>query len=311
MKRREFLRNGAAGAAAFSMSGMTTLLPRKANAAVTVNLTAEGTTRTLVDGTSVFVWRFRDNNGTGPGALTSGLVVQEGQSVTVNVSNALDRSINFVIPGVLEGTSSVSPGSSRSYSFTAPAAGSYFYTDSRNGEIGRAMGLAGPMVVMPSDGSQRLYRGGPSFDRQYTLVLNELDDRLNAAVAAGSSYNMANYEPNYFFVNGMSYPDTSADADTVVSMNTGDDVAIRFVNVGAITNPMHFHGYHVNIATRNRVPDTLMGEKDTVLVNVGECVDVMLPVKQNGKYPLHTHYVPGVTADGTYANGALIIMSAA
>ncbi|MDH5632258.1 MAG: multicopper oxidase domain-containing protein [Gammaproteobacteria bacterium] len=311
MKRREFLRNGAAGAAAFSMSGMTTLLPRKANAAVTVNLTAEGATRTLVDGTSVFVWRFRDNNGTGPGALTSGLVVQEGQAVTVNVSNALDRNINFVIPGVLEGTSSVSPGSSRSYSFTAPAAGSYFYTDSRNGEIGRAMGLAGPMVVMPSDGSQRLYRGGPSFDRQYTLVLNELDDRLNAAVAAGGSYNMANYEPNYFFVNGMSYPDTSADADTVVSMRTGDDVAIRFINVGAITNPMHFHGYHVNIATRNRVPDTLMGEKDTVLVNVGECVDVMLPVKQNGKYPLHTHYVPGVTADGTYANGALIIMSAA
>ncbi|MCW8957074.1 MAG: multicopper oxidase domain-containing protein [Gammaproteobacteria bacterium] len=311
MQRREFLKSGFLGSAAFAVSGLTTLTPRIAEAAtVNVNLSAEGVFKNLIDNTSVYVWQFNDVNGTGPGRLTSGLVVTEGDDVNITITNNLDRAINLVIPGVLSSSPSVSPGSSRTYSFTAPAAGSYYYTDGVNGEIGKAMGLSGPLVVMPSSGSNTLYTGGPAFNRQYTLVLNELDDRLNNAIFNGLSYDMANYEPNYFFVNGMSYPDTTTDVDTRVAMNLGENVAIRFINTGCITNPQHFHGYHVNIASRNRVPDSIMGEKDTVLVNVDECVDVIIPVIQTGDYPLHTHYVPGVTANGSYANGALIILSA-
>jgi FtsP/CotA-like multicopper oxidase with cupredoxin domain len=176
------------------------------------------------------------------------------------------------------------------------------------------MGLAGPLVVIPADGSDRLYDGGPAFDRQYTLVLGELDDRVNKAIADGPGYDMDDYEPNYFTVNGLSYPDTATDTDTLVAMNQGEEVAIRFINSGLITYPMHFHGYHVRVATRDRVPETAVVDKDTVLVGVGECVDVILPVTQRGAYPLHTHYVPGVTANGVYVNpygGGLIVMSAA
>lgn len=312
MQRREFLKSGLVSTAAFAVSGLTIMTPREAKAAtVNVTLSAEGVFKNLIDNTSVFVWQFNDLNGTGPGILPSGLVVTEGDSIHITLNNNLDRTINLVIPGVIENTPSVNPGTSRTYSFTAPAAGSYYYTDGVNGEIGKAMGLSGPLVVMPADGSNTLYTGGPVFHRQYTLVLNELDDRLNNAIYNGQSYDIANYEPNYFFVNGMSYPDTTGDADTLVTIALGEDVAIRFINTGCIVNSQHFHGYHVNIASRNRAPETTMGEKDTVLVDVGECVDVILPVIQTGDYPLHTHYVPGVTANGTYANGALIIMSAA
>jgi len=314
MKRRTFL-TGLAGSTAFALSGLTLLAPRSAQAAsVSVNLVAEDSLKTLVDGVSLFTWRFRDTGGTGPGALSAGMVVREGDTVNVTVTNALDRAINWVIPGVLTNTAAVSPGASRTYRFTAPAAGSYCFTDGVNGEIGRAMGLSGPLVVMPADGSDRLYTGGPAFDRQYTLVLSEFDDRLNNAVRAGGSYNMADYEPNYFFVNGLSFPDTKSDGDTRVAMNVGEAVAIRFINAGCITSPMHFHGYHVQVATRNRSPVTDVVDKDTVLVNLGECVDVILPVNQPGAYPLHTHFVPGVTANGVYVNpygGALVIMSAA
>ena len=237
-------------------------------------------------------------------------LVQEGDTVNITVNNNLDRTIRFNIAGVSMSTSSVSAGSSRTYSFTAPTAGSYMYTDNYNGELGRAMGLAGPMVVMPANGSNTLYSGGPGFDRQYTLFMSELDDRLNAAIEAGGSYDMNNYEPNYYFANGLSYPDTTTDGDTLIAMNVGEDIAIRFINGGAITYPMHFHGYHVNVATRNRVIETRTIEKDSVQVERDENVDVILPVAQSGLYPLHTHYVPGVTANGTYANGGLIIMSA-
>ncbi len=315
MKRRAFLKSGLAGTAAFAMSGLTLWAPRHAGAAVaSVELVAEGVFKRLVDGNSLFTWQYRDTAGSGPGALASGLVVREGESIQVSLTNTLDRAINFAIPGVMEATAAVEPGSSRTYSFTAPAAGSYFYTDDVNGEIGRAMGLAGPLVVMPADGSSRLYAGGPTFDRQYTLVLSEMDDRLNAAIQNGGGYDMAGYEPNYYFVNGLSYPDTAADGDTLVAMNVGEDVAIRFINAGCISHPQHFHGYHVRVASRNRVPETAVIEKDTTQVERGMCTDVILPVTQPGAYPLHTHYVPGVTANGVYVypyGGALIVMSAA
>jgi FtsP/CotA-like multicopper oxidase with cupredoxin domain len=314
MNRRDFVKQSTITAAAFGLSGLTTLLPQRAHAAVRdVSFTAEGFTKEMVDGASVFTWRFRDLSGSGPGDLSSGLLVIEGDDVDITVFNDLDRPINLEIPGVVQGTPQVPPGGSHTYSFTAPAAGTYVYFDSVNGETGRAMGLAGPLIVMPADGSNSLYVGGPTFDRQYTLVLHELDDRLNSAIAAGGTYDIANYEPNYFFVNGLSYPHTAADGDTLVDMFVGERVALRFVNTGLITNPMHFHGYHVDVATRNRIPETAVIAKDTVLVNVGECVDVILPCNQPGAYPLHTHYVPGVTANGVYVNphgGALIVMSA-
>ena len=96
-------------------------------------------------------------------------------------------------------------------------------------------------------------------------------------------------------------------------MSVGENVAIRFINTGLIISPQHFHGFHVNIAGRNRAPETTVIEKDTVVVDVGECVDVILPVAQTGVYPLHTHFVPGVTANGVYHNpygGPLIVMRA-
>ena len=306
MKRRDFLKAGMLGAAGFAFSGLTFMAPRRTEAAeLNITLVAEADYKTMTDGKEIYVWQFNDPEAPGPGGLTSGLLLQEGDKVNVTVVNNLYLPINFVIPGVLDNPEAlVMPyNGSYTYSFKAPAAGSYMYFDNFNGETSRAMGLSGPLVVMPEGGSKTLYGDGPAFDRQYTLVLNELDDRLNAAVYNnGQPYDMADYEPNYFFVNGLSYPETAKDDNTLVAMGVGEDVAIRFINTGLIISPQHFHGYHVDVASRNRLPEITVVEKDTVVVDVGECVDVILPVTQSGVYPLHTHFVPGVTANGTYLN---------
>ncbi|MEM7050131.1 MAG: multicopper oxidase domain-containing protein [Acidobacteriota bacterium] len=315
MKRREFLKLGLGSAAAFSLSGLTLakVRPRVGAATINVTLVAEAYTKNLIDGGTVTCWRFRDAAGGGPGNLASGLMAEVGDTVNVTVTNNLDRAINFVVPGLLTGTATVAASSSRLYSFTASAAGSFLYRDDNTAGIATAMGLSGPLVVMPAGITDRLYPGAPVFDQQYTLVMQDIDDRLNAAVAAGGSYNLDNYEPNYFFLNGLSFPDTKNDAETMLMITTGEDVAIRFINGGTISSPMHFHGYHVDVATRDRVIETAVIEKDTVLVRVDECVDVMLNVSQAGAFPLHTHYVPGVTANGVYTNpvgGALTMMMA-
>lgn len=312
--RREFVKNSAITVGVVSLTGLATLSSRRASAATTdINLAAEAISKTMVDGTDFTVWQFRDLEGFGPGRLGSGLTFREGDSATVTLFNDLDREVCLEIPGYLTDAPGVAPGSSHTYEFTAPEAGSYLFCDGVNGDLGRAMGLAGPLVVMPANAENRLSEAGPTFNRQYTLVLQELDDRLNRTVASGGDFDMAGYEPNYFFVNGLSYPQTTADDETLISMNVGDRVALRFINAGLITNPMHFHGHHVEVVSRDRRPETVVVEKDTVPVGVNECVDVILTCNQPGAYPLHTHFVPGVTANGVYVNpygGALIVMSA-
>jgi hypothetical protein len=98
------------------------------------------------------------------------------------------------------------------------------YYDNFNEKTGRAMGLSGPLVVMPADGTEALYSNGPDFDRQYTLVLNELDERLNRAVYNGQSYDMADYEPNYFMINGRDGAGTLTDPATAIEAGPGQKV---------------------------------------------------------------------------------------
>ncbi len=313
--RRNLLKASATGAALFSLSGLTLFSPRARAATITYNFVAESYTKTMVDGVDITAWRFRDLNGanSGPGELSAGIVAQEGDNIVINLTNNLNTSIQFDIPGLVENQGLLNSGASTTINFAVPQAGSYLFRDNKVSEFGQAMGLTGPMIVMPSDGSQTVYTGGPAFDRQYTLVLNDFDDRLNAATASGQSYNLDNFEPNYYFVNGLSYPNTASDAETKVAMSLGEDIAIRFVNAGLLTHSMHFHGYHVRVISRNRVPVTDIIDKDTVVVNPSECVDIILPVNQLGKFPLHTHYIPAVTANGVYVNpygGSLLIMEA-
>lgn len=316
MQRRTFIKTGVAATAAFTLSGLTLSTHRAFAAAVTVNLQAETATKTLGGGATATVWQFRDTTtagAKGPGALAAGVRVNAGDVVTVNLTNTLNRPVGLAIPGLtVTPATPTAPGAAQAYTFTPTQPGSYLLTDSLTDFLGRAMGLAAPLIVMPTDGSLRLTPSAPLFNSQYTLFLNEMDTRLNAAVAAGGAgtTELANYEPDYYFVNGLSYPATTTDVDTAVALRVNQQTALRFVNGGLHINSMHFHGYHVNVTLRDQALETVVVEKDTVVVDVAECVDVMLPVTQPGKYELHNHYLPAVTGNGVYPNGAMIMMDA-
>lgn len=316
MKRRKFIKTGLAGIGVFTMSGLVVTSQRAFAAAIRVDLVAESTPKSLVGGTTTTVWQFRDvttATAKGPGALAAGFQVVSGDVITINLTNNLTRPVGFVIPGLtVEPGTQVAPGATGVYTVTAGNPGSYFFADHATDLLGRAMGLTGPLIVMPADGSQRLAPAAPTFNNQYTLFLSELDTRLNTAVVGGGSgaAELADFEPNYYFANGLSYPATTTDPETAIALTVGQQTAIRFINGGLQMNSMHFHGYHVDVTLRNRTPETIVVEKDTVAVRVGECVDVMLNVTQPGAYELHNHYLPAVTGNGVYPNGAMIMMTA-
>lgn len=309
MRRREFLKTSVLGAAYFSLSGLTlTALPTAEAAMLSVNLVAELVQKTLVDNTIIPIWQFRDITSPGPGNLASGIQARVGDTITINLSNTLDRPISFHVPGLLDAPAAIAPGASGTYVLNPTVPGSYIFVDGENGVIGRSMGLFGPFVILPAGSVNALTATLTRFVKQFSLVLSELDSRLNSAIATGAAFDVATYKPNYFFINGLSYPNTTTDPSTFLDMSLGEWVAIRLMNAGSIMYPMHFHGYHVNVTLRNRQIESHFIEKDTVLVRVGECVDTMLLVNQVGDYPIHSHYLPAVTANGTYPKGNMLLM---
>jgi FtsP/CotA-like multicopper oxidase with cupredoxin domain len=88
-----------------------------------------------------------------------------------------------------------------------------------------------------------------------------------------------------FTLNGNVYPDIPA---TVV--RDGDLIRIKFVNRSYLDHPMHIHGHHVLVLSRNGKPVT--GSPlllDTVLVQVGEIWEVALRADNPGLWMDHCH----------------------
>src|SRR6478672_6945360 len=126
-------------------------------APVTINLCAKPGTATLTGAVTVPIWGFA--TAATPGACGTAtaslpgpqLVVNEGDTVTVNIINALPagHTLTFEIPGVTfnAGATDVAAGSTGTVSFTASAPGTYLYQ--AGGVEGRqaAMGLAGALIV--------------------------------------------------------------------------------------------------------------------------------------------------------------------
>ena len=311
MHRRQLLKAGVSAAALVSFAGITTGIPKPARAAIhQFDFQAVAIDQTLpaATGATIPMWQFVDAANPAPPFATE-IRVLAGDSIVISLTNSLSIPVNIIVPGILDTSPACPPGATMTYVMVAPSTpGTYIFHDDVNGILGRAMGLAGALVVGPADGSMA-YAGGQTFTREHSLTFAEIDTRLNEAVAAGQSYDIANYEPNYFFVNGQNYLKDVSGVE--LQMSVGEDVAFRMINAGLIYYPMHFHGYHPSVINRNSSPELFVRDKDTIMIPPNETVEAVLNVDKSGLYPLHTHYLPGVTNNGVYAGGGLIIMNAA
>jgi len=237
------------------------------------------------------------------------IVGTEGSKHALVLHNHLSTTLQLEIPGVATGPE-VLPGKSKSLIFDMPSAGTYLLTEKKLGITAGPIGLGALIVSHPTSGLKELWKGGPTYDQEYMLLYHDTDDRWNQDFFNGQTPNLNLFEPNYFTVNGLSYPDVGSHPDTLIKCQVGDRVLLRFGNIGKVRQAIHFHGYHAEIAARNNVPETSLPEKDTIEVASSSTVDVILPVTQPGIFPLHPHFVPAVTANGLYPYGQLALIEA-
>jgi FtsP/CotA-like multicopper oxidase with cupredoxin domain len=240
------------------------------------------------DGNSVYFWGYA--NGAGP-AQYSGptLILNQGSTVTVNLSNELDVPVSIVFPGhsvTASGdsqgllTMEAAPGGSASYTFTATHAGTYLYHSGTNPELQVEMGLVGAVIVRPAGFNMMMPTayGHPdsAYDMEYLFLLTEMDPRIHQlvefmgpAALEGTDY-LSDYFPNYWFINGRCAPDTmfkpmavwlpTQPYNCMPMMHPGDKMLMRIIGGGRDLHPFHYHGNHARIiATDGRLLESAPG----------------------------------------------------
>jgi len=212
----------------------------------TFNLTARSGHITLGDGNQLLAWGFS----TGAQMQYPGptLIVNQGDTVVVNLSNTLRLPVSIVFPGqagiaATGGTLGAltnevaTGGGTVSYTFTATQPGTYVYLSGSQPDVEVEMGLVGTLVVRPTGfdanttAGRRAYGSATSaYDREYLFFQSEMDrcahqaeDAIEQAIAAGrplpdaslhsppdvcTAIDPPGFKATVWFLNGRNGPDT-------------------------------------------------------------------------------------------------------
>jgi FtsP/CotA-like multicopper oxidase with cupredoxin domain len=297
------------------------------------------TTRTgyipLPDGNTMFMWGFSEGGKPfqHPGPV---LCANQGDTVTVILQNTLPEPVSIIFPGqtdVLANgapaqpqfnagvmtslTNTAPPGGSITYSFAASQPGTYIYESGTQSVRQVNMGLFGVLIVYPKPtdvgdpnplipGVKYMYDRPDSAytpEEEFLVLLSEIDPYLHQAVENGLTFNMNNYHPRYWLINGRGFPDSIMDnfATAVPNQPYGALArihpfnsdpsaganyhpyggAIRYVNVATQDFPFHPHGNNGQVIGRDGRPlegpanEDLSFEKFTINIGPGQTWDVI------------------------------------
>lgn len=256
----------------------------------TFTLTTQTGYISLPDDNVVFMWGYSESGKPfqHPGPV---LCVNEGDTVTIILHNNLPEDVSIAFPGqdnvmangqpaqpqfdangIMTSLTDVAPanGGSMTYSFVANHPGTFAYHSGTNPAVQVRMGLFGTLVVRPKLGANYVNnRPDSKFnpDTEFLILFSEIDPFLNQAVEQGKTFNMENYHPRYWLINGRGFPDTIAPnfAPWLPSQPygalarihpydpaTNPDWALdRYVNMGTGIIPMHPHAKNALIVQRD------------------------------------------------------------
>jgi FtsP/CotA-like multicopper oxidase with cupredoxin domain len=243
----------------------------------TFNFTARADYISTGDGGSLLAWGYANDGGTGimqyPGPT---LIVNQGDTVTINLRNELPVPVSIVFPGQAGVTTSGgAPGrltaevpadngaSVVSYTFTATHAGTYQYHSGTRPELQVEMGLVGAIIVRPATANQAYGHAATAYDHEYLFLLTEMDPTIHDLVEMGLMNLVDNTtaRPVFWFINGRNAPDTMAQPNipwmptqpynALPRMHPGEKILMRVINAGRDLHPFHHHGNNATVIARD------------------------------------------------------------
>ena len=214
----------------------------------TFNLVAREAYLITGDGNTVYGWGY--GNGAGPMQYPGPtLIVNQGDTVTVNLTNTLPTGVSMIFPGQqgvvaaggtaglltnevgVAGCTTAPACGQVSYTFTATQPGTYMYHSGTNPSLQVDMGLVGTIIIRPNvaDPAHQAYsQPNTGFDREFLFLLSDMDaamhDRMSYLVQTQrqlgllppydfSSIDTSAFYATLWFINGRNSPDTLIDAN--------------------------------------------------------------------------------------------------
>lgn len=239
------------------------------------------------EGGSLLFWGLSPNTGSSRAQYPAPtLIVNQGETVTITLTNQLPENTSLIFPGqegvtTSGGTAGVltqeaAPGGSVTYSFVATHAGTYLYQTGTHMDLQVEMGLAGALIVRPSGynpSAPTAYEdSSAAYDHEYLYFLSELDPRIHQAVDAGrmADINTTQRRSSYWLINGRTGPDTLQNSfvpwlptqpySALSRTRPGDKVLMRVVGGGYELHPFHHHGNHGSLIARDgRLVESVRG----------------------------------------------------
>jgi FtsP/CotA-like multicopper oxidase with cupredoxin domain len=273
------------------------LEPRLENGVKNFDIDASIIEWQILPGVKVDAYAF---NGQVPGPL---IRVQQGDMVRVNVTNHLPDTTTvhwhgLILPNAMDGPAKITQdpianGAVYHYEFRAGQAGTFFYHSHDHVDRQQALGLYGAFIIDPKTPDSSL-----AADHEYTLQVQEWLFREGLTYPAMP---MDGAQPNYFTINGRSYPATET-----IKMRVGETLKVRFIgSSNGFIHPMHIHGGPFLVVARDG--ETLQPSArylaDTVNLGPGQRYDVIWTAHNPGKWLIHCHIGHHTTNNNMEMNG--------
>lgn len=286
-------------------TGGTRLASRIENGVYVFDLVARPVRWQILPNVKITAWTY---NGMVPGPE---LRVPYGAKVRVNVKNSLGEATTvhwhgIAVPNATDGVPDVTQkpiavGGTFTYAFTAVPAGrdskggTFMYHSHFDEDRQVGLGLSGAFVIDPP--------AKPKVDVERTLMLAEW--KVDPATGATRPpMDMEGMLPNYFTINGKSFPSTET-----ISVKRGQRVLLRLVGAGQFVHPMHLHGTDFQIVAKDGHPVSGTPQSaDVVQVAPGERIDIAFTATEPGKWVLHCHIGHHLTNNGEGPGGLLTVV---
>jgi FtsP/CotA-like multicopper oxidase with cupredoxin domain len=261
----------------------------------------------------------------------------EGDTLVIHLDNNLPAglahptAVSMVVPGQLATMSpvyftdgqgrqrvqsfthetSVGNATEVTYTWTNLKPGTYLYQSGTHPAVQVQMGLYGALVVESATIGQAYDDAFSAYDEEAVLLYSEIDRELHAAVAAGdygpglAMSSTIDYQPEYFLVNGLPYPDTPALSPGA----EGNSVLIRILNAGLKTHVPVILNQRWSVIAEDGNPYVYARDQASLWLPAGQTRDaiVSVPVPGAGSYPIYDHSL-GLSNAGDSPGGMLTFL---